>query len=747
MKIRSALSATLVASSLATASESVPPPQHWAWWAGDQAPLFDEALRVAGLDQTRFRFSPEVVGAWFGDKWRLPAFDLFFENPWNCSPYGKDMAATARKNAPGIQSLQVQAQVSAGVKVRDNFYSSAMKLYAGMAESDGPLALAKALEAAGAGKAEEIARDASYAKIPEAASTSAALILRVLRDTLAFHKISVIDPLKNAGLEPAEVYELMYGDLFWGPDSDDDAVLPNDVRFAEVSRMMKMEKMVDAVDFPLMARGGNLLAMVVDDANQRLHNAKKEGKTAFDGDFVVNTPYGRVRIAGTADHQHNADDQHDLLTIDLGGNDRYFRGAASGNPERHPVSVIIDVDGDDLYETKGTAAWLERLEKGPRGHEPGFRQEIRSEHFPAFGAGLLGYGYLADLAGNDRYFSPVGGLGYGSIGLGALVDVKGNDTYRGDTGVLGVGIFGFGTYADLEGDDQHDVLQKSLGYGGTLGAGTAVNLGGNDRYTADVKNVKYTWFNNLEPGNINLSMSLGFGFGRRADMSDGHSWAGGIGMLVDGGKGNDVYSCGIYGIGSSYWYALGLHHDDGGNDDYTSDSYSIASPPHFTVGIVINDEGNDVWRGRSSRACGFGRDFSIGWFEEGGGNDVYLCSDSAFGIGNLNSLAVCWDKGGDDVWIARSNSFGQPYMESENNIRDLPVNCGLFIDAGGNDRYLKLPEGMSSFDVDPKGPFEFEPWDVIRDGGTKSWRNHVPWPESKLKIPQPGSTGAAIDRD
>ena len=244
--------------------------------------------------------------------------------------------------------------------------------------------------------------------------------------------------------------------------------------------------------------------------------------------------------------------------------------------------------------------------------------------------------------------------------------------------------------------------------------------------------MKYSWFDDF---GTQLNMTQGFGYGRRADMDDGHSWAGGVGILADGGRGNDVYRCGIYGIGCAYWYALGLLHDDGGDDRYTSDSYSIASPPHFAVGIVIDESGDDVWRGRSSRACGFGRDFSLGWFEEGGGDDVYLCSDSAFGIGNVNGLGVCWDKGGDDVWCARSNSFGQPYIESRGR-RDLPINAGLFIDAGGRDRYLRPPPETSTWSMDPDDLEDLETWEFLGDGVRHHWRDHQP---------TPGSTGAAID--
>ena len=716
------------------------PPQHWAWWAGDQAPLFDDALRTAGLDHQRFAFAPEVVGMWAGDAFRIPAFDLYFKKPWNCSPYARQAAADARRNAPGIQEILVQAQSATGIRVRDNFYSSALKVYAEFAEKEGSQALANALESLGAGKAADIAALPGYQEIPLPANASAAVILRAFKDAEAFRRIALLEPLGRAGISPEEARKLLYGDLFWGPAHDDDAVLPGDVRFAEVSQTLKIEKVARTVDFPLLAKGANLLAMAVDNANQRLHNAKKETPFSFAANFIIDTPFGRVCIAGPGDDEHQADGKHRLLTIDLGGNDRYYGGAASSDAVNFAIAVIIDAGGNDHYETRSAAAWLERLENGPRGGKPEFRQETAADHQPAFGCGLLGYGFLADLGGDDRYINPVGGLGCGLLGHGVLIDVAGDDSYRGDTGLLGCGLFGTGTHADLAGNDEYRILHKSLGYGGTYGAGIAVNLGGNDRYLADVKNVKYSWFDDF---GTQLNLSLGFGFGRRADMSDGHSWAGGLGMLVDGGGGDDFYQCGIYGIGSAYWYAVGICHDDGGNDEYISDSYSIASPPHFAVGIVIDEAGNDVWRGKSSRACGFGRDFSIGWFEDGAGDDIYICGDSAFGIGNLNSLSVCWDKSGNDTWIARSNSFGQPYMESEKAIRDYPVNCGLFIDGGGKDRYLQLPEKANAWELDTKDPFNFEPWDFIRDGARKSWRDYIPMP--KGTVLQPGSTGAALD--
>ena len=188
------LLASACAALVAIAGETPPtstvplPPNHshWAWWAGEQAPLFDEALSTAGLDHQRFRFATEVVGLWGGDAFRIPAFNLYYQNPWNCSPYAREAAAAARRGAPSIQELQVQAQSATGIRVRDNFYSSALKVHAAMVEKDGPLALANALEAIGAGKANEIAD--AIRKGGEGARANQ-IVVSIQKDTIAYEVI------------------------------------------------------------------------------------------------------------------------------------------------------------------------------------------------------------------------------------------------------------------------------------------------------------------------------------------------------------------------------------------------------------------------------------------------------------------------------------------------------------------------------------------------------------------------------
>jgi len=67
----------------------------------------------------------------------------------------------------------------------------------------------------------------------------------------------------------------------------------------------------------------------------------------------------------------------------------------------------------------------------------------------------------------------------------------------------------------------------------------------------------------------------------------------------------------------------------------------------------------------------------------------------------------------------------------------------FFIDGGGKDRYLKLPEGVSAWEVKANEKLDFPAWDFIRDGTRKSWRDFIPMP--KGTVLQPGVTGAALD--
>ncbi|MBD3237445.1 MAG: hypothetical protein GF330_12135 [Candidatus Eisenbacteria bacterium] len=577
--------------------------------------------------------------------------------------------------------------------------------------------------------------------------TSAATLLHAVDHAMALRERALIAPLADLELDPDSVYAEMYAQLFWDTRADDDDTPDPAIELVMIDEMLRQERILDAIDYALLYKGANLISLAIDDCIARFDSLSVEERADLQRTrfaFAAPTALGWVRLSDAGSEAYGAAAAtaidargaraHDLLLIDVAGDDRYRQAGATPSAACG-AAVVIDFEGDDQYISADAPDW-QSYNASVDGRSDAFAHHRSRDHAPAFGAGILGYGFLVDLGGNDRYACPFGAQGCGVLGQGVLVDAAGDHQYTGDTGLQGSGTFGVGVLTDLAGDDVYHCYHRAQGYGYTLGCGLLSDAAGDDAYIAETENVKYRWFG-THPQQLN--MSQGFGFGRRADMSDGHSWAGGVGMLADGGDGNDRYHADIFALGSAYWYSLGILYDGGGNDDYASYAYSLASPPHFAVGVVIDEGGDDVYRGHGSRACGFGRDFSIGWFEECGGNDRYYVNDSACGVGNVNGLGVCWEKSGDDIYVARSNSFGQPFVEGHGSPRDFIINAGLFIDAAGEDRYRQLPE---DFDAGAAEPFEFgvgddyPAHDWLRDGTRKSWRGH---------LEQPLSTGAALD--
>jgi hypothetical protein len=174
----------------------------------------------------------------------------------------------------------------------------------------------------------------------------------------------------------------------------------------------------------------------------------------------------------------------------------------------HPISTILDLAGNDRYDGGDVAGTM--------------------------GCGLFGLGAVVDLAGDDTYRVAASGLGCAWYGTGLVYDEAGNDAYevRGKWG-QGAAHVGAGVLVDLAGDDTYLCAQQSQGLGSTMGAGVLLDVLGNDAYTArDDGNREKIYLDQ------SVAMSQGCGYGRRADLGDGKSLAGGFGVLVDG-AGND----------------------------------------------------------------------------------------------------------------------------------------------------------------------------------------------------------------
>ncbi|HEY3787643.1 MAG TPA: hypothetical protein VGL71_02255 [Urbifossiella sp.] len=404
-------------------------------------------------------------------------------------------------------------------------------------------------------------------------------------------------------------------------------------------------KLLSDVDLALLVHGGQELGRAMDRAAVLLAKAPVD---RFE--FHWDTPLGAIDLNGTQDNVYPSG--RFLLVIDTGGNDRYGSGTATASAT-HPISLLLDLAGNDVYEAKNS---------------------------PAFGAGILGYGLLLDAAGDDTYRAETLACGVASFGVGILLDRSGKDRYQLDRVGQGAAFHGIGILADLKGDDTYRCFQQAQGFGGVKGCGVLLDREGNDLYEADDAKIRYP---SPQSAEHNVSLAQGCAFGRRDHPGEGNSLAGGVGILVDG-KGDDRYRCGVFGQGVSYWYALGMLIDLEGRDSYEGAWYCQGSSAHYGVAALVDVAGNDRYLTKLTAGLGEGHDFSIGWFHDVAGDDVYECPGACLGFGMYNGIGIFWDEAGDDAYKSGGAAFG-----ATGETRPESLCLGLFFDGGGKNEFPK----------------------------------------------------------
>ena len=402
--------------------------------------------------------------------------------------------------------------------------------------------------------------------------------------------------------------------------------------------------------------------------------------------WELSTPRGRVIVAGSGDHEHVC--RHDcLLVIDLGGRDVYRGTVAGARFPDQPVSIALDLRGDDRYLT-GTG-------------------DSGETDLPAQGAGLGGVGLLVDVAGNDVHEAGDGAQGFGLLGYGLLWDRAGNDRYRAAGGAQGSAVFGGGLLVDEAGTDEYRVLGEGQGYGGSGGAGALVDLDGDDTYFAEPDPAIATGREDYHSGGrVAANFSQGAGAGRRGDLSDGRAWAGGFGVLADL-AGNDTYTAGNFAQGLGFWFGTGLLLDSAGHDVYRSVYFSQGSGAHFSLALLYDREGNDrhllehpLMDLEAAASLGYGWDFAASVLVDGGGDDLYRAGNTALGVAELSSMALFLELGGNDDYRVPApdgrgrRTFGAVDGNPRGRRSGEPLRAaasanlvGLFVDLGGEDRY------------------------------------------------------------
>lgn len=478
-----------------------------------------------------------------------------------------------------------------------------------------------------------------------------------------------------AGLTPRELYRLATRP--WSDEDPADSPALSRASFEALGR----------VDRDYLAYASVLLTL-------HLAVALEEWRTAAagvdlsaltDAALFVHTPVGAVRVLGPGADIVDGSEGPALLVLDLGGDDTYTGRVAVPSYPSAPLSTWIDLAGNDTWDG--------------------------GELEGALGCGLFGAGVLVDLKGNDRYTVKASGLGCAWYGTGLLYDAEGDDAYvvKGAWG-QGAAHVGAGVLIDLAGNDTYECAQQSQGLGSTYGAGVLLDVAGNDRYVARDDGNRQKIYNDQS-----VAMAQGCGYGRRADLSDGHSLAGGYGVLVDG-AGDDHYHAQCWAQGCGYWWGVGLLEDLGGDDVYENGKYSLGAAAHFAIGVHVDLSGDDRYNEGVETAVnqyqGHARDGSIGVSIDGGGNDRYQLRNHCGGSADLGSIGLFFDRGGDDVYTLRWNPLGPPggwaetppmgtatRYEAFRSFRDRLWSYGVFLDTGGKDTYAwtNLPEDAALY--------------------------------------------------
>lgn len=383
------------------------------------------------------------------------------------------------------------------------------------------------------------------------------------------------------------------------------------------------------------------------------------GRTLPAMHLELETPLGRVIIDTTGeDNRYTMDNV--LLLIDSGGDDEYEFVEST----RHaPLSIIIDLAGNDRYITRAHAA-------GPA-------------------SAVLGYAVLWDEAGDDVYEAGDYSLVQGAalFGMAVLHDRRGNDRYHARSHAQGWAFAGTALLLDGAGDDRYHALSQAQAAAGAQAVALLLDAGGNDRYTLAAGPLL---FPSAQLPERNVSMGQGAATGLRSDFTDGRSLPGGLAILFDQ-QGNDRYEAQVFAQGAGYFYGTGLLIDGGGEDMFNGAWYVQAAAAHRGAGLLIKrGEGNDAYHASHSTSLGAAHDSSLAFFLDEAGDDQYRLGDLGLGAAHDNSVALFIDKAGNDryrVQGKRCLAFGAAHLSRWGDSGESRLNAGLFFDLGGEDHY------------------------------------------------------------
>ncbi|MBI5851143.1 MAG: hypothetical protein HZB39_08960 [Planctomycetes bacterium] len=373
---------------------------------------------------------------------------------------------------------------------------------------------------------------------------------------------------------------------------------------------------------------------------------------------VRDTPLGPVVIGGFAKNRYA---RPLALAVDFGGDDVWSAAATSAEPE-HPVCVVVDLFGNDLYE-------------------PAAEVEVGR---PAQGGACLGIAILCDQFGDDRYRGGRLAQGAAAGGVGVLVDLQGKDEYQGDAYVQGAACFGVGLLVEVAGDDSFDAALYAQGMAGPIAIGMCVDVAGKDLRRATGR-----YPSSYGTAGEFMAMSQGCAIGMRTLAEGKVHVAGGFGILVDGG-GDDRSTVGEFGYGIGYYLGTGIVRDRGGDDVVEASRYGIATGAHQAVGLVLDDDGDDRYVNRHVASIAGNWDHMVSILVDARGDDVYEAGGISLGSSTITSFAALIDGAGKDRYDAGGSDLALGACGHADDVRNGTRSVALFMDLAGKDEYAQV---------------------------------------------------------
>jgi hypothetical protein len=411
------------------------------------------------------------------------------------------------------------------------------------------------------------------------------------------------------------------------------------------------------VDLGCVRSSSEQLLATLNDLLPRLRQAAEELPESGGAVIQLDTSIGPVLIGSRGPDVYALDA---ALVLDPGGDDRWTAGAGSNLGLPSPISLAIDLAGNDNYSCD-------------RSH--------------CQGSGFGGVGILIDQGeGNDAYFAGSQAQGAALLGFGLLWDDGGNDSYQADSYGQGAGTLGVGLLLDSGGNDRNIIRARGQGFAATGGLGIYADLGGDDQRRLGL------------PGESPHGPFAGGGQGaawgtRSLPWYGASSLHGGVGLLYDR-AGNDSYYARAYGQGYGWMLSLGMLLDRAGNDHYVAEWFGQGAAQHLAAGLLIDGAGQDLYEGSNSvQAAALDRSTGILW-DRGDGADRYRIAPVGsalvreLGAGQAwaaqpHALAVLVDEAGDDSYATVTTGMAYSLPPSR---PDRPA-LAFFMDTGGSDSY------------------------------------------------------------